>query len=207
MSDTSIEALEAAAVAYLRQQLGDRAPQELRLEGQFDERPLDGEGPTALFSFDLDPAADGGGANAATTKSRHYVAVGQTEPNFLPAYGLDPDDAYSLHIGTRFMLEMQVQVVDAAYEPPGAREAMEVFAQAYGGGGRPENAELATLFRCEETYFAVYRLTIGGEDVFCMGAGCPPGFYRMTQHPPQVALRVHLGKLIRAEKKREVADE
>ena len=63
---------------------------------------------------------------------------------------------------------------------------------------------MAALFQCEERLFAVYRLTLNGaETAYFMGGDCPPGFYRLTEHPPQVALRLHLGKLIRAEARAE----
>ncbi|MFQ5806671.1 MAG: hypothetical protein ACE5I3_09495, partial [Phycisphaerae bacterium] len=138
---------------------------------------------------------------------KHYVAVGETEPNFFPAYGLSPDDAYSFHVGTRFALEMGLQMVDASLEPPGARPLLRAAVRSYAAGAKLEKEELAALFRCEEGLFAVYRLTLDGQDVYCMGADCPPGFYRMTAQPPQVALRLHLGKLIRAEAARRMPDE
>jgi hypothetical protein len=192
--------LEGAALEYLKGQLAARAPQTLRFEGEFDEQPLEGEGPTALFSFELSPGADvSSGAQPGAAELKHYVAVGETEPNFFPAYGLDPDDAYSFHLGTRFVLEMGLQVVDATYEPPAARSLLHAALRNYAAGAKLEQEELAALFRCEEGLFAVYRLTLDGREVYCMGADCPPGFYHMTEHPPQVALRLHLGKLIRAE--------
>lgn len=36
-----------------------------------------------------------------------------------------------------------------------------------------------------------------------MGADCPPGFHCLTEDPPQVALWLHLGKLFRAEARRQ----
>jgi hypothetical protein len=191
--------LEADAREYLARELGPRAPARLLPEGRFDERPLEGEGATAIFSFDM----QGRPGCAAEADARHYVAVGQTEPNYFPAYGLDPDEAYSLHIGTRFMLTMGVQRVEAELEPPQARQALRVFVARYAAGAELTGVELAGLFRCEEAYFAVYRLRLAGEELYCMGADCPPGFYRCTQYPPQMALRLHLGGVIRAEARAE----
>lgn len=208
MSGMGIAEWQREAERYLQEQLGDRAPAALRFEGQFDESPLDGEGLTSLFSFALDaPAAASGCGNGSAAPGRHYVAVGQTEPNYFPGYELGPDDAYSFHVGTRFMLEMSLQRVDVSLEPPGARDELRRFVERYASGARVEREELAALFRCDEGYFAVYRLALDGHDVYCLGADCPPGFYRMTQQPPQAALRLHLGKQIRAEARRARAAE
>lgn len=202
MSGTAITEREREAKRYLQKQLGDRAPAELRYEGEFDESPLDGEGRTALFSFQLDTVAAARDCGDNDAPGRHYVAVGHTEPNYFPGYELAPDDAYSFHVGTRFMLEMELHRVDASLEPPGARDDLRRFVDRYAPGARVDRVELSALFRCEEGYFAVYRLVLDGQEVYCLGADCPPGFYRMTQHPPQAALRLHLGKQIRAEARR-----
>ncbi len=184
------------AIEYLREQLGPRAPRDLHPAGVFNEQPLEGEAETALFSFDLDVGTE---ACATPEARRHYVAVGQTTPNYFPSFGLAPDDAYSLHIGTRFMLEMEVQRVDPADEPPGARQYLEQVIRDHAPGAAASPPELAALFRFEEGFFAVYRVDVEGRSYYAMGADCPPGFYELTQHPPQTALRLHLGKLIRAE--------
>ncbi len=194
-----LEMWRKAAGEYLRAQLGQRAPHELKLVETFREQPLAGEGPVALFTFDC---LDGLGRVA---DPRHYVVVGQTTPNYFPAYGLGPDDAYSFHIGTRFMLEMGVSVADARFEPADARESLRALLAACNPGVPIEREELAGLFRCQERLFAVYRVTLGGQDVYCMGADCPPGFYELTDYPPQIALRLHLGQLIRAEARHELA--
>lgn len=200
MGQLNVARLEMSALGYLRGQLGTRAAVKLRFEQDFNERPLDGEGATALFSFELlAERGVGSGARSGPAEVKHYVAIGETEPNFFPAYGLSADDAYSFHVGTRFVLEMGLQVVDTTYEPPTARSLLHAAVRNYAAGAKLEKEELAALFRCEEGLFAVYRLTLDGQDVYCMGADCPPGFYRMTEHPPQVALRLHLGKLVRAE--------
>lgn len=202
MSGTGIAESQRDALRYLHEQLGDRAPAALCFEGQFDESPLDGEGRTSLFSFTLDAPAAASGCGDNSAHGRHYVVVGHTESNYFPGYELGPDDAYSFHVGTRFMLELSLQRVDVSLEPPGARDELRRFVQQYAFGARVEREELAALFRCDEGYFAVYRLALDGQDVYCLGADCPPGFYRMTQHPPQAALRLHLGKQIRAEARR-----
>jgi hypothetical protein len=50
---------------------------------------------------------------------------------------------------------------------------------------------------------AIYRLRVGGLEVYGCGADCPPGFYPLTPHPPQVVLRLHLGQVIRHEARAE----
>lgn len=197
---------ERAAAEYLRNELGERAPAALQYVGQFNEAPLEGEGRTALFSFELSggSAADCGGASAGERK--HYVAIGETTPNFFPGYRLSGDDAYSFHVGTRFMLVMGLEKVDPELEPPGARETVRRLVADHLPDARVEGDELAALFRCEAGYFAVYRLVVNEQPVYALGADCPPGFYYLTHFPPQTALRLHLGKVIRAEKRAAAAE-
>lgn len=195
MSDRT--ALAAQAQAYLREQLGPRAPERLTFEREFEESPLEGESTTALFSFALE--AGSGAAECANGDPRHYVAVGETTPNFFPAYGLSVDDAYSLHVGTRFMLVMRVQKIDTDQAPPTARPSLERILANVAPGANVRNVTLAALFRCDDDFFAVYRLEIAGRAVYALAADCPPGFYELTQHPPQLVLRLHLGQVIRAE--------
>ncbi len=199
------EVLEAERQAreYLRAQLGERAPGALSFEGVFDERPLEGEGRTVIFSFHLPPANPVDARCAGPT--RHFVAVGQTEPNYFPDYGLSASDAYSFHLGTRFMLVLGVQKVDPSLEPPGARAQMRKFLATYAGSREVADEQLAGLFRCQDSYFAVYRVTLAGQRYYVMGADCPPGCYAMCDAPPQAALRLHLGKVVRHEARLERA--
>lgn len=194
MNESDLDELKTHALKYLAQELGVRAPQALAYEGTYDEQPLHGEGRTALFSFELPRE----GAKPPVT-DRHYVAVGETEPNFFPAFGLGLDDAYSYHIGSHFLLAMEVGVVAADAEPAGAREAIRDFV----GQSLPDmtigDERLTAVFRCDDQHFVVYLLTLGGEAVYCLGGDCPHGLYPLTQHPPQVALTLHLGKVIRQE--------
>jgi hypothetical protein len=203
--DNEIREQERRALRYLSEQLGVRAPDYLTLEGEFHEAPLEGEGRTFVFSFPLEPGPGVDRAACSALDRKHYVAVGRTEPNFFPAYGMHTDDAYSYHVGTRFMLEMGVRIVDPNDEPPTARPALRQVVANYARGAEVRQEDLAALFRCEQAYFAVYRLRLGEEDVYCLGADCPPGFYRLTQHPPQMVLRLHLGKAIRNEAREQTA--
>lgn len=201
MGVQDIRAIEREAIEYLRGELGERAPEYLALAGEFDEAPLEGEGRTWLFEFDLGggPTAAAACGAGAAVDPRHYVAIGETTANYFPAYGLSADDAYSFHVGTRFMLGMELQRVDASFEPPGARAALHALLRQFAPGAAVEGEELAALFRCDGDYYAVYRVTVGSQAVYVFGADCPPGFCRLTQHPPQAALRLHLGALIRRE--------
>lgn len=190
------DARQAEARAYLERELGARAPGTLTLVAEIAEQPLDGEGAVSLFAFDLPPTGAACGRNA---DARHYVVVGETTSNYFPAYGLSPDDAYSLHVGTRFMLGLEIALADPCAEPPTAREDVRRFVGLCNPDVPIEGLELAAIFRCAEELYAVYVVSLGGRRVYCFGADCPPGFSELTQHPPQVALRLHLGRLIRRE--------
>lgn len=189
---------ERIALDYLRAELGPRAPSRLVFEGRFNESPLEGEGPATLFSFTLHDVQSGC-PHSHTPPVPHYVCVGNTRPNYFPSYGLNADDAYSFHIGTRFMLELGVSRADNRDEPPDSLDRLRSVVARLVHGCDIRDARLAALFRVEGELHAVYRLRLGAEDVYFMGADCPPGFYRMTDSPPQAAYRLHLGKLIRAE--------
>lgn len=191
---------ERAAREYLSRELRERAPTELAHVDTFDEPTLDGEGATTLFRFRLAPA--NATAACAAGNDEHYVVVGRTEPNYFPAYGLSPDEAYSLHVGTRFMLGMRVSRVDPQEEPAPARGALRAIAQNFNPRARVGEPRLLALFRCEEQRFGVYELEVDGEPVLCVGADCPVGFYTGRRLPPQVVLRLHLGALIRRESDR-----
>jgi len=99
----------AFALEYLAGQLRDAAPKRLGPPAFFPRNPLESEGPCLVFSFIADRAGQGG--------EMHYVVVGQTEPNYYPAYGLDADEAFALHIGTRFMLVLQIAQVPLDLKP------------------------------------------------------------------------------------------
>ncbi len=188
---------------YLDEALGTRAPREVRHVADFAEQPLPDEGPASLFAFELtSPAA---AEPCDPNPQRHFVAGGRTEPNYFPAYHLTPDEAYSFHIGTRFMLYMGVQKVAEDLEPPTARAALGELVANLARGAKLTDARLAALFRCEDDYFAVYRLQLDDQPVYCLGADCPPGFYHLTDYPPQMVLRLHLGNVLREEARQAAA--
>lgn len=197
----NLEAWEHAAREYLAAQLQRRAPQRLQFLAAFDEQPLEGEGAVGLFEFEIAPASAAGVCAASDT--RHYVVVGQTEPNYSPSFGLEADDAYSLHIGTRFMLTVGVQRLEPKEEPPALRDDVLRFIQGCNPHVEVQSIECELLLRCEEQWFAVYRVRLGGTDVRVVGGDLPTGFYDLADRPPQVVLRLHLGKLIRVEAREE----
>jgi hypothetical protein len=179
------------ALSYLRGQLGEAAPAALGAATLFTHCPLEGEGPVILFGFEADR---GGG------REPYYVAVGRTEPNYYPAYGLDADDAYSLHLGTRFMLVMGVaqrpERAGDAYDAAGDARAIAVRV----AGDRPvEDVRVAATFDVDGQLHSVLRARLAGEEVYIMGRDAPPGFSRRTDLPPQVVYRLHLGVVLRRE--------
>lgn len=186
-----------AARIYLARELGPRVPPLLRFVAAFDESPLEDEGPVAIFSFELAPS--GSGCAAASGAAPHFVVMGETEPNYFPAYGLDADGMYDLHIGTRFALGTGLERIDPQREPARARDGLRHFVAVCNPGVEIEEESLAALFAAGDQIFAVYRLRLRGQAVYCLGADCPPGFYTQVEHPPQVVLRLHLGRLIRNE--------
>ncbi len=200
MAEPERQSRETTALAYLAEQLGHKAPSKLTLVSTFTEAPLDGEGAVSLFSFELTPELGAAACGSPPPDGMHYVVAGETAANYFPTYGLDADDAYSLHIGTRFLLEMRIGRIDPDQESPAFRDAMRGALRDTVAGVEIQHESLAGLFRGDEQTYAVYRLTLKGEEVYFMGGDCPPGFYRLTQWPPQIALRLHLGKLIRAER-------
>jgi hypothetical protein len=195
------DAHEALARDYLREQLGDRAPSSLTREAHCRERSLESEGAVTVFSFTLPPAGPQCGAEGVRPR-RHYVVAGETEPTYFPAYGLNPDEAYSFHLGTRFMVTVGVGLVDASTDAEAPRdEAVRQVIHSVHPNAEIEELHLAAMFGVEDQRFAVYRVSVSGEAYYSVVGDCPPGFYRLTEYPPQVALRLHLGTLIRAEKR------
>ncbi|MBK9119147.1 MAG: hypothetical protein IPM18_06035 [Phycisphaerales bacterium] len=192
---TTIAAHAEQARTYLASELGTRAPTVLQFAAAFEEQPLEGEGSVALFRFDLPP--DGG--TCAKEHTGHYVVVGCTEPNYFPAYEQDSEGAYDFHIGTRYALGVGLARVASEREPATARRALQHLVSTCNPGIVIEREELAGLFDTGAQLFAVYRLRLAGQEVYCLGADCPPGFYSLTKYPPQVVLRLHLGRLIRNE--------
>jgi hypothetical protein len=180
------------ALAYLRGQLKEFAPAQLGEASIFDRSPLEGDGAACIFDFLL---TRGGGQ-----PERCYVVVGHTEPNYYPAYDLTLDEAYSLHVGTRFMLVVSVAQCDwrarAGYDPQAdARQIVDRVAPA----ASIDELSVATSFDVEGQLHVVLKARVAGEPVFIMAGDAPHGFSRRVHLPVPAAYRLHLGEVLRQE--------
>ncbi len=186
---------EEMAREYLARQFGPRAPTALRPVAIYDEHALEGEGAVSVFSFtashgDQEPAA-------------FYVITGETEPNYYPDWGLSPDEVYSLHLGTRFMLVLEVDRLPLSELPP-MLESEIVRSLATVAPGEPiGDFRPVAAFSLDGQRHAVCRLRLGEEELYVLGGDLPLGIYRRTDLPPHVIYRLHLGKLIRTEAQEE----
>lgn len=190
----NLSAWAALALAYLREQLGERAPDVLGVGRIFDANPLEGEGPVAVFPFDLQHIGEG--------DRGHFVVIGRTEPNYYPAYGLDAEDIFHLHLGTRFMLVMQVAQrspqPEDDFDPQ--REARAIVDRV-APQAKIEELSVAACFDVEGQLHAVLKCRIDGTDAYLMAGEAPRGFSTDVCLPPQVAYRIHLGRVLLAEPK------
>lgn len=180
------------ALAYLAGPLREAAPLELQQGEVFPHSPLDGEGATAVFRFRIDRGRG---------PEEHFVAVGQTEPNYYPSYGLSDDEAFSLHIATRFMLVLGVAQVPpgAAAEHYDAAGDARAIVDRVAPGQSIHNLRIAATFDVEGQLHSVLRCEIGDRPVYIMGRDAPPGFYERVDLAPQVVFRLHLGNVLRRE--------
>lgn len=129
-NEQNVDEWRGCALAYLAEAFGEAAPARLENPVVFPRSPLEGEGATAAFEF----TADRGGRGP----ERYYVFVGRTEPNYYPAYDLSAEEAFELHLGTRFMLVMGVAQVDGIEAGEGEPEPAEACDAAIGAtGGSP----------------------------------------------------------------------
>lgn len=190
---------EQMALDYLKAVLYEDAPHTITPVAVFDEKPLQDEGKVTVFAFN---ATLGGNPDEP-----FYVVAGQTVPNYYPQWGLDADQAYSLHLGTRFMLVVQVQHLALSELPPTLEEDLrEELAGMFPGEVIGEIKPVAA-FRADEHKHAICRARIGNEDLYVMGADLPVGVYREVQLPPHVVYRWHLGNIIRMERPEEDTEE
>jgi len=188
----------AAALEFLRRELGAAAPDVLAHEATFDEDPLEGEGTTSIFGFE---AEVGGGE-----RQKYWVVAGRTEPNYYPHWNLNVQEVYDLHIGTRFMLVMEVGAVPVAELPAGWSDAVRAFIRSAAPGESIDALEPAAAFRVGDEVFLICRARIANEETYVLGLDCPPAIYRDTALPPHVVFRRHLGALIRYEARREASE-
>lgn len=183
---------ERQALAFLRDQLGSDAPTVLTHVATFRETPLEQEGDTSVYRF----RASVGGAEPAD----YWVLAGRTQPNYYPDWTLTPEQAYEMHLGTRFMLVMDVASVPLDAVSPDDFRSVEAFIATAVPTGTLTHLAAAAAFRVEDQRHVVFRGSINGETVYILGAEGPPGIYREVHLPPHVIFRRHLGCLIRREK-------
>ncbi len=191
------------ALAYLAEQLRSAAPPALVNPVLFPRSPLEGEGPTVLFGFTADRSGRG--------EEPYHVFVGKTEPNYYPTFDLNAEEAFDLHLGTRFMLVMGVALLDessAGQSPaPRSQDAYNAAADARGIVDRVspdaaiEDLTIAAMFDVDGEIHAVLRCRVAEEPVYIMGRDAPPGFSKRVDLPPQVVFRLHLGHVLRQEPK------
>ncbi|HPF41002.1 MAG TPA: hypothetical protein P5081_18640 [Phycisphaerae bacterium] len=201
-NETNLSAWRDYALAYIREHFGAATPNELGEHQLFEISPLEDEGATVLFRFEADRSGRGA--------TPYYVAVGQTEANYYDGASLDFDDAYSLHLGTRFMLELGVAQTPASQEALGPDDKpydIERDARLIVNRVAPdapiEDLSLAALFGVADELHAVIRARVAGEDVYIMGRDAPLGFSRRTDLPAPMAYRLHIGGVLRKEPKPE----
>ncbi len=191
-SADSLDAWRDYALEYLRQQLAEAAPGQLGPSAIFDRSPLEGEGATALFRFQT--------FRQKESREDCVVVVGRTAPNYYPDYGLNFDEAFELHLGTRFMLVMGVA---QRSQPPSGEYDMQkdarLIVDKIAPGAAIDDLRLATAFDVDGRLHAVLRCRVAGQEVYIMAADAPHGFSRRADLPPQVAYRLHIGHVLRRE--------
>jgi len=161
----------------------------LRDPAFFDRSPLETEGPVVIYRFDADLAGTG--------SVDYFVVVGQTEPNYYPAGGLEAGDAFVLHLGTRFMLVMGIGLAgDDRLKDYDVAADIRQIVDRVAPREAIEDVEIATAFAVSGDLHIVVRCRLAGESVFVFAGDCPPGFDRRTDLAPQVAYRLHLGRLL-----------
>jgi hypothetical protein len=189
-SEKNLGEWQAFGLAYLAEQLGPASPTSLRPLAIFEDNPLEGEGPVAIFDFE--PRRD------AERLERSRLVVGRTAPNYYPAYDLDADEAFCLHLGTRFMLVLDVGLcpVAASYDADAdARRILDRIAPRAG----LSDVEVAASFKVGDEVHTVLRCKIAGQDAYVFGADAPPGFSKRVHLPAPVAYRLHLGTVLQRE--------
>lgn len=190
---------EAAAFAYLRAELGSDSPTSMTHQATFPGAPLEGEGDMSVFGFS---ASIGG-----EPEQDYRVVAGQTSPNYYPSWKLDTEEAFELHLGTRFMLVMEVATVPSTALPPNWMERITEFIHSVAPGEPIADVVPAVVFKVGDELHLVSRAKIADEEVYVLGLDCPPGVYRKIDLPPHVIFRLHVGMLIRREARDEVNTE
>ncbi len=190
--DATMDAWRAYALEYLAHELREAAPTTLSEATLFPRSPLDGEGAVVVFAFEA--------VRSERDAKQFYVVVGRTEPNYYPSQGLSADEAFSLHLGTRFMLVMGIaqaaEPMITAYDP--ARDARTIV-DRISPNAPIEDARIAAAFDVDGQLHTVVACRLAGRDVFVMAGDAPHGIHERTGLPPQVAYRLHIGQVLRNE--------
>ncbi|MBI5763474.1 MAG: hypothetical protein HZA51_08120 [Planctomycetes bacterium] len=190
--DASLDAWRAYALVYLAEAIRESAPNALGSATIFPHSPLEGEGAVVVFEFEAE--------RSSLDAKRFFVVVGKTEANYYPGYDLTSDEAFSLHLGTRFMLVMGI-----GQAPPEQLATFDaaVAAKAVVNRISPEltvvDARVAAAFDVDGELHAIVSCRIGGRDVYVMAGDAPPGIHERVALPPQVVYRMHVGQVLRNE--------
>lgn len=201
-SEANLDQWRDFALAFVGAHFGEAAPADLGKHRLFERSPLEGDGATVVFEFEADRSGRG--------VQPYYVVVGQTEPNYYDGNGLDFDEAFSLHLGTRFMLVLGVaQVKDAPEEigpddqPYDLERDARLIVDRVAPKASLSDVSLAALFDVMGERHAVIRARVADKDVFIMGRDAPLGFSQRTDLPAPMAYRLHIGGVLRKEPKPE----
>lgn len=182
---------EQLARAYLTEQLGEDAPEALTEVACFTDSPLEGEGAMTIYAFSA-------GIGGNPTES-FFVVAGVTAPNYYPAWDLSPDEIFSLHLGTRFMLVLEVQQLPLAEVPPSATQDIRTVLNGVITDRTIGELEPVVAFRAAGYTHLVCRCHIGDQDTYVLGGNLPLGIYPRLELPAHVIYRLHLGNVIRRE--------
>lgn len=189
----NLDAWREFALAYLRAQWPNDAPATLEAPAVFSRSPLEGEGAVVIYPFTSARAAAGG-------DPRMHVVVGATEPNYYPSYGLSVDDAFSLHLGTRFMLVMGIGQHEAdGGDPYDAEDDARRIVSRVSSTAPVEDVRIAAQFNVEGEIHSVLKARVAEREVYILGRDAPMGFVERADLPAPVAYRLHLGRVLRAE--------
>lgn len=179
------------AETYLAKTLAGKSVGEPTLYGRFERNPLEGEGPISIYRFH----ADLGTGN----REPYYVVAGQTVANYYPDWALSPEEVFRLHLGTRFMLVMQVRQIDMPTDADKTETQVRQTLMTVNPATAVEDFRIVASFQVEEQVFVVCRCRFGFEEIYVFGRDCPPGISRRLDLPPHVAFRIHLGQYLQHE--------
>lgn len=184
---------EQAAREYLTREWGPDAPTVLTPVATYNEKALESEGEVTIFSFTA--------SRGDNTPEPFHVVAGETEPNYYPDWGLVPDDIYSLHLGTRFMVVLQIAQLPLRDLPESLEADVEAGLARVAPGEPISGFRPVAAFTMEGQPHAVCRLRIAEEEVYVVAGELPLGICRRIDLPPHVVYRLHLGKVIRLEER------